>query len=479
MNAPSRSNPVVDNRLTLVSVLQELTVAALDLFDPARPVDEFLDRLAARLGSSASLVVGCAIGGEPQLIGSAGLSRASRSLALRCPPGHDAKAPHGAAVWEALELPYPELETDMRRWVVPLAPDPAAEARSGEKEDSQAALIIYFDRNTELSPQYEGMVRRLATTLQTALSHRRLYARTLATAQQMEEQGRMLRELNTELERRVADRTTDLATANAELEESLAQLRGTQDQLLHAGKMAAIGTLVAGLSHELNNPVCVILAYAQTLLERVPAKDPSRRPLQAIERQAMRCGELLRALLDFSRKEPTLRERIPPAAILERVQSLTQGTAERKGLTLTVVTPESDVPSFQVCKTEIESALLNLVNNALDATPHGGTVTLAAVAASEKGEPGVAITVADTGPGIAPKLRKRIFDPFFTTKPVGQGTGLGLSIARQILDTHGGSVRLLAARNGQQGATFRVWVPLVATVSATDSQRMVAIGARE
>ena len=117
-----------------------------------------------------------------------------------------------------------------------------------------------------------------------------------------------IRTLNHELEQRVAQRTQELAQSNFDLESSLRRLGETQEQLIHTGKMAAVGTLVAGLSHELNNPLGIIVGYVQGLLRRMPEQTPGRESLVAVERQALRCAHLVRSLLDFSRNKPATRE---------------------------------------------------------------------------------------------------------------------------------------------------------------------------
>lgn len=113
-----------------------------------------------------------------------------------------------------------------------------------------------------------------------------------------------LQALSHTLEQRVADRTAELSRANTELDANLRKLRETQEQLVQGAKMMAVGTLVAGLSHEINNPISVILGYAELYLGRMGADDPMRPAMVAIERQANRCADLVRTLLDFSRKGP-------------------------------------------------------------------------------------------------------------------------------------------------------------------------------
>ncbi|HXU70691.1 MAG TPA: ATP-binding protein [Polyangia bacterium] len=245
-----------------------------------------------------------------------------------------------------------------------------------------------------------------------------------------------------DLESRVRARTAELSEAQAEL--------------VLAGKMAAIGTLVAGLSHELNNPIGVILGSAQVLLERAPAGEPGTRALEAIERQARRCASLVNALLDFSRARTPTREPHAAGSLLKRVAHLASGHPRRHQVRLALA-PGDGLPTIEVCATEIESALLNLIGNAFDATPSGGAIEVRAQASALGGRDGVEFSVRDTGDGIPDDVLPRIFDPFFTTKVVGKGTGLGLSLTRKIVDAHDGRIDV-ETRVGN-GTTMRLWLP--------------------
>jgi signal transduction histidine kinase len=266
-----------------------------------------------------------------------------------------------------------------------------------------------------------------------------------------------IRTLNRELEQRVAQRTQELAHSNFELQSSLRRLGETQEQLIHAGKMAAVGTLVAGLSHELNNPLGIIVGYVQGLLRRMPESTSGRESLVAVERQALRCAHLVRSLLDFSRSKPATREETSVNPLIERVLELAAGQARRRQVDLRW-TARPPIPVATLCTQEIESALMNLVGNAIDATSAGGSVTVAVASATPGIRAGIEISVTDTGTGIPRAVLSRIFDPFFTTKPVGEGTGIGLALTRQIVEGHGGRIEVRTAEG--VGTTMRLWLPL-------------------
>jgi PAS domain S-box-containing protein len=233
------------------------------------------------------------------------------------------------------------------------------------------------------------------------------------------------------------------------------EVKRLRESLVQSEKMAAMGTLVAGLSHELNNPLGIIIGFAQGLARRTSMDESVRGAVASIERQAQRCAQLVRALLDFSRKKVPVRERVAVSALFGRVSELVSGQARRAGVSFEVLTPPVELPELEVSVQEIESALLNLITNALDATPSGGSVRVSAQPVAEGG--GVELVVRDTGSGMSEEVRQRAFDPFFTTKPVGQGTGLGLSITRNIVEAHGGAIDVKTAPGS--GTTVRLWLP--------------------
>ncbi|PTL78935.1 PAS domain-containing sensor histidine kinase [Vitiosangium sp. GDMCC 1.1324] len=245
----------------------------------------------------------------------------------------------------------------------------------------------------------------------------------------------------------------------------LREVKRLRETLVQSEKMAAVGTLVAGLSHELNNPLGIILGFAQGLLRRSGLDETSRTGLLSIEKQTQRCARLVRTLLDFSRKSGPARERVEVASMLERVRELASGQARRAQVRLEIVEPPADLPCLEANAPELESALLNLVGNALDATPPGGTVSVGARRSPTR--EGLELFVTDTGSGIPPDVLQRIFDPFFTTKPVGQGTGLGLSITRSIVESHGGRIDVESASGA--GTTVRLWLPVAPALSSEAS----------
>jgi two-component system sensor kinase len=266
-----------------------------------------------------------------------------------------------------------------------------------------------------------------------------------------------LKSLSRTLEQRVAERTRELSDANAHLEETLRLLREVQGQLMQTTKMAAVGNLVAGLSHEINGPLGIILGYATSRLRKTAPDDPVRPALAAIERQAARCADLVGTFLDFARQRPAAREEVAIDELVRQVVALASLKTRTRDVAVELAVPSPGGCRVRVARTQIESALLNLVDNAIDASPDGSAVRVEAILDDGPPRRGVEVRVRDGGPGLPPEVLARVFDPFFTTKPQGQGTGLGLPLARQFVEDNGG--RLAIDSRPGEGTTVRLWLP--------------------
>lgn len=259
-----------------------------------------------------------------------------------------------------------------------------------------------------------------------------------------------------------------LARANAELEEANRQLRDTQAKLVQAAKMASLGELVAGIAHEINNPLAFILAHQGTVervLERLGphvAEDAEARALVEKGRQRSqsmtlglkRIQDLVLNLRKFSRLEDGGFQTLDvPEAIETVVALLTHKLSNR-----IVVRRQFDARPDLFCSPALlNQVVMNIVGNAADAIEDQGAIT---IATRESGGQYV-IEISDTGPGVPEELRERIFEPFFTTKPIGSGTGLGLAIAYNIVRAHEGHIAVGTSPEG--GARFTIGVPLRVT----------------
>jgi two-component system NtrC family sensor kinase len=234
------------------------------------------------------------------------------------------------------------------------------------------------------------------------------------------------------------------------------------EQIVETGKLASVGELAAGIAHEINNPVAIMVEEAgwiEDLLGEEEFKqgenlDEFRRALKQIKNQGRRCKEITHKLLSFARKtDPTVQE----VQINDVVEEMVALSAQRAKFSSVVINTTLDerLPSVSVSQSELQQVLLNLINNALDAMEKkGGRLDLITQMDGEF----ITIFVADTGPGIPRANLDRIFDPFFTTKPVGKGTGLGLSICYGIIKKMGGDITVRSIVN--MGTTFRIQIPL-------------------
>ncbi len=221
-----------------------------------------------------------------------------------------------------------------------------------------------------------------------------------------------------------------------------------REQLGHSEKLAALGRLVSGVAHELNNPLAGISALAQALILDEPLDDGSRRVVESIRTEATRAAQIVTDLLAFARQRPLRRTELDLAELVREVIS---ANGERLGR-WTVDFPV-ELPAAHADPDQIRQVVLNLLSNgahAMRATGASGTVRGWVEGSA------VMLEVLDGGPGIPPDVMARIFEPFFTTKPVGEGTGLGLSISHGIIRAHGGDIR---AEN-RPGGGARLWFEL-------------------
>ena len=221
-----------------------------------------------------------------------------------------------------------------------------------------------------------------------------------------------------------------------------------REQLGHSEKLAALGRLVSGVAHELNNPLAGISALAQALILDEPLDDGSRRVVESIRAEATRAAKIVTDLLTFARQRPLQRTEVDLGALVREVL----GGRARRGGAWTVDAP-ADLPRVHADADQIRQVILNLLANAEQAMqPAGGEGTVRLWSDDAV----VSLEVADTGTGVPPDVMARIFEHFFTTKAVGAGTGLGLSISHGIIRAHGGDIR---AEN-RPGGGARFWFEL-------------------
>ncbi|MGO4388992.1 response regulator [Microvirga sp. 2YAF29] len=255
-----------------------------------------------------------------------------------------------------------------------------------------------------------------------------------------------------------------LAKANRELEEANQRLKGTQAQLVQAAKMASLGELVAGIAHEINNPLAFVQAHQGTV-ERLLGEIATRLPPETgLERQvaksqdrvgAMKLGlgriqELVLNLRRFSRLDEGDFQTVNVPESIETVLAL---LGHKIGARIDVRRRYEAAPDLYCSPALLNQVVMNIVGNAADAIKSTGAIDIE----TESDETTYTIRISDTGPGIPAELRERIFEPFFTTKSVGSGTGLGLAIAYSVVQAHKGSLTVDEGPLG--GASFTITIP--------------------
>ena len=235
-------------------------------------------------------------------------------------------------------------------------------------------------------------------------------------------------------------------------------------QVIETGKLASIGELAAGIAHEINNPVAIMVEEAgwiEDLLEEEKSGlhqsdnlEEIHRALRQIHTQGKRCKDITHKLLSFARKTDSRINEIAVNEALDEVVYLSEQRAKYSNIKINR-NFQKNLPSIQASETELQQVLLNIVNNALDAMEKsGGEINIS----SGRDDGYVLITLKDSGPGIAHANLGRIFDPFFTTKPVGKGTGLGLSICYGIINKMGGHINVQSEVN--KGTIFTISLPI-------------------
>jgi PAS domain S-box-containing protein len=281
-----------------------------------------------------------------------------------------------------------------------------------------------------------------------------------------------LRELNEDLARS----QRELWQAHEALQRSHAELKATQLELFQAEKLESVGRLAAGVAHEVKNPLAILQMGIDYLTDSPVPDDPNRSSVLEEMRQAvLRADGIVRALVDFSANRELDLDPADVTGVLQQVLTLLRHELHRNHVTVeTAFAP--NLPTIPLDRPRITQVFVNLVQNAVQAMPRGGTLTLRAdlrAGVRTETDPGdrsgagiltpdqmIAVEVDDTGPGFTSETLHRLFEPFFTTKPAGQGTGLGLPVARRIVELHQGSLTVTNRAGG--GVCALVMLPVTA-----------------
>lgn len=250
-----------------------------------------------------------------------------------------------------------------------------------------------------------------------------------------------------------------------------AELRRSREALYQSEKLTALGSLLAGVSHELNNPLSVVLTLSQ-LLEQKAAGTPFGERAAKISAAAARCGKIVQTFLAMARQKAPTRRSTEINDMVGSALDLVSYSLQTAGIAI-VTEFAPGLPQVEVDADQLSQVMVNLLVNAHHALldSDGARVLTVRTSAVDVGRT-VRIEVKDTGPGIPPEIRRRIFDPFFTSKPQGQGTGIGLTFSLGVVEAHGGSLRLEDPPGG--GACFSVELPAQPAGAAEASSRTLA-----
>jgi two-component system NtrC family sensor kinase len=243
--------------------------------------------------------------------------------------------------------------------------------------------------------------------------------------------------------------------------------KAIEDRMINMEKLASIGTLAAGVAHEINNPIAVILGFAEHLLEQTESLPEIHDTLQVIEEEGLRCKKIVENLLTFARIPEVSETTSEVGGLLEKTLAVVKNTLLTKKIRLdTSLAP--NLPRVKGDPQELQQVFINLINNAADAMKGGGVLKVA-TSLSPDGKR-VAVEFVDSGAGIPREAQPKIFDPFFTTKKTGEGTGLGLSMSYGIIAKFGGNITFTSYPADEypdkHGTTFTVYLPVISGLEA-------------
>ncbi|HZF01235.1 MAG TPA: ATP-binding protein, partial [Methylomirabilota bacterium] len=254
--------------------------------------------------------------------------------------------------------------------------------------------------------------------------------------------------------------TENLQQSHSQLEKTVETLKNTQEHLVQREKLSAIGEFVAGVAHELNNPMAAVVGFSE-LLKKETQNEKCQLFSDRIFQAAMRCKKIVQSLLSFARRDKPRREPVSMNDLVETVLDIV-GYSLRTGNIEMVRQFDPNLPMVMADSHQMQQVLLNIIGNAqqaMEASQPYGRIKIT----TETCLPNIRVTIEDNGPGIAQENMPRLFDPFFTTKEVGKGTGLGLSLCYGFVKEHGGSITPSSELG--KGATFVIELPAMEQVT--------------
>jgi signal transduction histidine kinase len=257
--------------------------------------------------------------------------------------------------------------------------------------------------------------------------------------------------------------TENLKNSREQLEMTVDTLKTTQAQLVQSEKLSGIGEFVAGVAHELNNPLTSVMGFSE-LLKKADGNPQHQRYLDMIHKSSLRCQKVVQSLLSFARRHQPERRLSSLNELLESAAEILQYQMRTSNIEV-MTRLDNSLPKVMVDPHQVQQVFLNIINNArqaIEAHRPKGWVRLT----TEKRENRARVIIEDNGPGISEANLSKVFDPFFTTKEVGRGTGLGLSLCYGIINEHGGNITVRSKLGA--GSTFAIELPLVSSVESVD-----------
>jgi len=262
---------------------------------------------------------------------------------------------------------------------------------------------------------------------------------------------------NADQYQRLQETNTRLLAMQEELKTRIVMQNQAERKLIQAEKLAAVGEMAAGVAHELNNPLTTVVGFTELVLEEITENDQKQTDLEMVLHEARRARDVVRRLLDFSRRSEIERTRVDLNEILEDVLALTNHLMHTSGVMLTTKLAKK-MDWVSIDRNQMKQVFLNLLHNALQAMPNGGELIVESKKRQRDGRTWVIASVRDTGIGISQEDRDHLFEPFYTTRSKEGGTGLGLSVTYSIVSDHGGFIDIESEED--KGSCFTVWLPL-------------------
>ncbi len=247
----------------------------------------------------------------------------------------------------------------------------------------------------------------------------------------------------------------DVGLLETSFNSMLDTLQATQDQLVQSEKLASVGQLAAGVAHELNNPLGTVLLYSDILLKELDPDSPYRDDIEVIVNETKRCKGIVSALLEFARQYQVVAQPTDLNALIRDVAEV-EIKHYPDSLVEVIYDLDPSLPTIQADTAQMHQVLVNLIDNAIEAMPDGGELTLRTLS---KPTGMISLEIADTGVGIPSENVVKVFTPFFTTKPTGKGTGLGLAIVYGIIKLHRGQISVRSEVD--KGTIVTIQLPII------------------